>query len=109
MGALMKKEPAVIIGLVIGLISAVTAAVAQGTVGGQVNYVVAVVAGLPLVVGVLVRFGVFSPATVAEIEDALQPIAGAQLTIVINGENVDIDELATKVSQEIRNAARRSE
>lgn len=101
MGALMKKEPAVIIGLVVGLISAVTAAAAQATTGGQVNYVVAVVLALPPVCGLLVRFGVFSPATVTEIVDALKPVADAHLNIVINGTDVDIDDLATRIRAEL--------
>lgn len=101
MNALMKKEPAVIIGLAVGLLTAATTAIAQATVDGQVNYVVALVAGLPLVVGVLVRFGVFSPKSVDEIREALAPVAAADINIVVSGQVVDVDNLAKAIRDAI--------
>lgn len=101
MNALMKKEPAVLIGLVVGLVTAVSTAVAQATTDGHVNYVTAAALGIPVVVGVLIRFGVVSPATADEIRQSVQPVANSDLHIVINGADVDVDEMATRIMQAI--------
>jgi hypothetical protein len=101
MSSLMKKESAVIIGLLVGLIGAASTAVAQATVDGQVNYVTAAALVLPPALGLLIRFGVFSPATAEEIRKGAEPVANSNLHITINGQDVDVDEVATKIMQAI--------
>lgn len=101
MSSLMKKEPAVIIGLLVGLIGAASTAVAQATVDGQVNYVTAAALVLPPALGLLIRFGVFSPAAVDEIRASVAPVANSNLHIVINGQEVDIDHVAERILQAI--------
>jgi ABC-type arginine transport system permease subunit len=63
----LKTEPALVLGLVGALVAAITQILEAANAGGTFNVWTAVVVGVPLVVGVLVRFNVVAAETVRQI------------------------------------------
>jgi hypothetical protein len=65
----LKKEPAVLIGVAAAVIAAGMQAINAGSVGEAFDLWAAVLVGLPLLVGVLTRFNVVASETVRDILD----------------------------------------
>lgn len=81
---LLKKEPAVIIGILVGILLAIVDAVAQASNGGSIDWHTAVALAIPAIVGVLVRFGVWSPASVEAAVQAAQSV-GKVVNVTVAG------------------------
>lgn len=69
---LFKKEPAVILGLVVGAMSAITTAAAQATTTGDIDWWCFTALVIPALTGLATRFAVFSPATVEKVVTEVQ-------------------------------------
>lgn len=100
MSNLYRREPAVIVGTVLGLIAAAATAASQATTNGHIDYLVALAWFLPVATGAIVRSGVFSPKTVAELELELKAALEASRTINVTVNNPDL-EAGAKVVDEV--------
>jgi hypothetical protein len=65
----LKKEPAVLLGLVAAVVAAVVQAINAGQTGSGFNVWAAVLVGLPLVAGILTRANVVPAEVVKDILD----------------------------------------
>ena len=100
MSNLYRREPAVIIGSLLGLIAAGLTAASQATTNGRVDWLVAVAAFLPVATGAIVRSGVFSPKSVAELEAELKAALEAARTVNVTVNNAGL-EAGAKVVDEV--------
>lgn len=83
---LLKTEPAVVLGVLVGIVAALAAAVTQSTHGGSVDWLTFAALAVPAVCGVVIRCGVFSPATVEQIkaDAAIAAKAAAVINVTVH-------------------------
>lgn len=62
----LTKQPAMLLAFIAALANAILSAIQAGSVGGALNATTALLAGIPLVVGVLTKFSVVPVQTVRE-------------------------------------------
>lgn len=100
MSNLYRREPAVIVGLVLGLVAAAGTAASQATHNGRVDWLVAAIGFLPVATGIIVRSGVFSPASVNALEEELKAALAATRAVNVNVHSPELDQ-AIKVADEV--------